>query len=260
MARAIATTRTVASNRVNIRPMANALSYPGSGTSFTTLDSNTLFDSTKIWAIEFWANMETYYAVGSGAQGLFNFKTDQGVAFAIYMQTGTAAPLKFGANSLFTALQPSNGARLLANLRRGWNQYVIRFDGVDRTAVSGYTLSVNTTDFPLSASAVPSATALTNTIGILGATFIGQSIISTVRIWNGGTAMTSAQISALYNSNVLPSGPTLIREYLTQEGSGTTLTDSSGNGQNGSIAAGVSWVTNGPLKARTGASARNVAS
>ncbi len=71
--------------------------------------------------------------------------------------------------------------------------------------------------------------------------------------------MTVRQAEELYINHVLPTGPTLIRNWDHSDGSGSQLTDQTGN-QHGTIV-GATWITNGdvPTKARTLASARSVA-
>lgn len=256
MDRSIATTRSAATSRVFIRSMGTALRYPSGASNYADLGSSTLFDSTKVWAISFWANLETYFEQFNNAQGLFNLKTDQGVPFVIFLQSPSSICLKMGGNSIFPGIVPSSPLGLTDLIRKGWHQIIVTFDGVDRTAVSSYKLYVDSMNISLAPAAVPSLTTHINTVGILGGTFSGRGTISTIRIWNGGSAFTATDATNLYFNNKLPSGMTILREYLAQEGSGTQLTDTSANAQHGTINGGVTWVTNGPLKARALATTR----
>jgi hypothetical protein len=71
-----------------------------------------------------------------------------------------------------------------------------------------------------------------------------QGDIDEVRVWN--TARTASEISS--NRNSCLSGPqTYLDMYYRMDGSGTTLTDYSGNGYNGTLYnMGTPWITTGP--------------
>lgn len=68
--------------------------------------------------------------------------------------------------------------------------------------------------------------------------FLGN--VSLVRIWKG-TALTGLEARDLYFENKVPR-ENLVAEYLFNEGTGTTLSDSSGNGNDGTIT-GATWVS-----------------
>lgn len=65
------------------------------------------------------------------------------------------------------------------------------------------------------------------------------------RIWN--VALTGAQILSLYNTGVAPSG--LVLEYMFNEGAGTTVADTSGNANTGTITA-ATFTADVPFKPR----------
>ena len=74
--------------------------------------------------------------------------------------------------------------------------------------------------------------------------------------------MTAAQVADLYYDDQKLFGPTLTREYLFTDGTGTTLTETVG-GYNGTLASTtyVNWSSDSPRKAKTTASTtRTVAS
>ena len=244
MARSVASVRTSASARFRSRAQSYALRYPSGASNYVGLGSNTLFDSTKPWAISFWANLEQYYKTGqTTAQGLFSFKTDQGVPFVIYMQSTTGNPgINMGGNSAFACSRPNNPRQFITKAGSGAHLITIRFDGVDRASTSSYKLSVDGTDFSLITGTTPSATNHVNTIGVLGVSFSGRGIIGPVWIWNGGTAMTDQQLLDFYNNQALPSGPTFLRYYPHSNGSGTQLTETVA-GDHGTLNGTVSWTT-----------------
>lgn len=82
-------------------------------------------------------------------------------------------------------------------------------------------------------------------------TFGSVALQSEVRMWN--RVLDANEVSALEFSNTVPNG--LVGEWLLNEGSGTTATDTSGNGRNGVIS-GATWSTDAQFKSRL-ASTRN---
>ena len=68
-----------------------------------------------------------------------------------------------------------------------------------------------------------------------------------VRVYN--SILTLTQIQDMYYRNIIPASP--YREWLMNEGSGTTLTDTSGNGGNLSAVSAFNWVSGQFLNART---------
>jgi hypothetical protein len=86
-----------------------------------------------------------------------------------------------------------------------------------------------------------------------GSFFTG--LISDACLWNVG--LSQAQVTALYQQAVLPSG--LIRRYLLIDGSGSAPVDSSTTVNTGT-STGLAWSTNTPAPARSVAATRSVAS
>lgn len=258
MARNVATTRTSASRRVSTFNAPYSLYFTFASSSYAALDSNVIFDSTQPFAFSLWVDLGVYYSRNvTTAAGLISFKTDQGVPFVVYYNGGNAVRFTLGANSLFlTTTIPLTGNPNLRNLlNRGWHHIVMTFDGVSRTSASSYRIYVDGTSYTPSGSATITATSHLNTLGILGASNPGNGYYTRLRVWSGGSAMTSAQVTELFYDDTLPSGPTLIREYLFTEGSGASLADTSGGGFNGTVNTTSNWNTNVPRKTRTVASA-----
>jgi hypothetical protein len=69
--------------------------------------------------------------------------------------------------------------------------------------------------------------------------------------------MTAAQVADLYFDDAKPSGPTLTREYLFTEGTGTSIAETA-NGFTATLA-NATWSTDTPSKTRTAASVRTAA-
>lgn len=80
--------------------------------------------------------------------------------------------------------------------------------------------------------------------GASGFGFLGA--VDEPRIWN--RALTATEVSELYYNNTVP--PTgLVAEHLFNEGSGSTVLDTSGYGNNGTIT-GATYTINVPMKSR----------
>ena len=253
MRTALSSSRTALSSaRMVIRNFSNVLAYPGTAGNYADFGSATLFDSTLPFAVEMWINCESYFdAKTTVVHGILNIKTDQGVPFVFFLQGSAGVIFKCGASSIFPtfAATGSNSDIIKDIISKGWNQIVMVYNGADRTAASSYTFYFNGTAKTMGTTSVPSATSHLNTAGRLGATFPGRFNICSLRIWNGGSTMTANQVMALYRDNVLPTGPTLIRNFPHTNGSGTTITETV-SGQNGTITGTVPWNTSGPLRTR----------
>lgn len=265
MPRSVATTRTAAARRGSTFNVPYSLTFIANSSSLVTLDTATLLDTTQAWAVAFWVNFEEYNADrASTVGGLFTLKTDLGVPLQgrfTLSQTSTAPYVMFGTSSAtivakyFTVSSSTN-----QKIRKGWHHVCITFDGVDRTLASSYAMYLDGTSQTFTTTSALSAQTNTNWIGKTS-TYHQKKNMSRFRIWNGGTAMTAAQVASLYYDDTVPSGPTLTREYLFTDGTGTTLTETVG-GFNGTLASTtyVNWSTRTPRKTRDAASSRTVAS
>lgn len=80
--------------------------------------------------------------------------------------------------------------------------------------------------------------------------------IDELRIWD--TVLTQPEIETLYYNNIVPQQNSLIAEYLFNETTGTTATDTSGSGNDGTIT-GATYSADTNVKARTAAGTRTVA-
>ncbi|MEI6576694.1 MAG: LamG domain-containing protein [Bacteroidota bacterium] len=84
---------------------------------------------------------------------------------------------------------------------------------------------------------------ITNDIFHIGAAIISynwKGQLDEVRVWN--VVRTQAQIQASMNTQLVGNETGLIAYYKMEEGIGTSLTDNSGNGNTGTMTAGVTWV------------------
>ena len=256
MARTVATTRTVASRRSSA--VKHSYSYRFNGSTYITLDTNNQFVSTSPFACSFWADFGAYALVSNAVlRNIWSFKTDLGGGYCVAMTgftTGTAitaGPATPPTN--FVKIQHTTTATGRDALRRGWHMITVTYDGVSPTTLSSYKLYIDGVSQTISTNATGNTINNNNSIGASGSSFpagIG-TLLTRCRAWSGGSAMTAAQVADLYYDDTLPSGPTLIREYLFTEGSGSTVADTSGGGFNGTITVAGTWSSDVPRLSRT---------
>ena len=226
--------------------------------NYVNLGASFVLDTSLPFAIQVEADLSSYYLTSVVAAGLINLKTDQGVPFLLFMQNTAIISLKIGGNSIFPVVVPINPNRRNALFKNGRHEIVIAFDGVDRTAASSYKIYIDGDDLTGGSGTTPSLTTHVNTLFILGASSSGRGDISRLRIWNGGTEMTEAQVKNLYYDDEKPTGPTLVREFLFTDGAGSQVTETV-LGDHGTIVGSMTWRT-APLSDRTLASARTLSS
>lgn len=257
--------RSTAGLHRSIKPHANSLRY--SASTATSLGSGTTLDSTLPWAVSFDIDISRCPHSASSFNGVLALKTDQATPF-IFATVNNTKGLEFGSAANFNRIFPNASSEdvMYQRINRGWHQLLFTFDGVSRTALSSYKLYLDGVSINLSSGSGLGATTNVNEIGrvVAGGT-AGTFDMANLTIWNGGTAMTAQQAADWFFNNIMPVGPILTRNYLHGDGSGSTLTDSTGN-QNGTIGT-ASWNSNIPTKnrttiasARTAASARALAS
>lgn len=266
MARSVATTRAVASRRRSTANFPYSMRHTTGTTSHVVLDTNIYFDTTLPFAASIWINMSDYvigFPTTSTVRTFFCVNTNQGVGFAIQSQGLPSTPFHIGSavSTTFAKSAMSSSATGRALIRGGWRMITVVYDGVDYQARSSYAFYVDDTAYALIASSLSTTVAA-------GANYIGQNTFSApycyetrFRVWSGGSVMTAAQVADLFFDDTKPSGPTLIREYLFTEGSGTTVADTAGGGFNGTFTNSPTWSSDTPRKTRTVASTvRTVAS
>lgn len=248
-------TRPPSYRRRAIKPHAYSLSYTAS--TATILGTGNTLDTTQPWAVSF--DIDLSRSSLAVANGVLTLRTDQPTAFGFTFIGTNQRYIEFGSSANFNRFFPLSTASPNTRERasRGHHQIVVTFDGVSRTAVSSYKLVIDGEYIPLTSGAGLAAAPVQNAIG---AAFnnTGTFDMADLTIWNGGSAMTPAQVRDWYFNNTLPTGPTLIRRYQHTNGSGTTLTDSTGN-QNGTIGT-ATWTSNVPTLTRSAASTRTAAS
>lgn len=256
--------RATSYRRIAIGNFSNCLSYTTSTTT-TTLGSAETLTSTGAWAVSMWIQFPKRDNTAT-IEGLCSFKTDQPTSFRfIALRGGNDRFIEFGSNANFNRFFSSATVPSALSLSTpGWHNVTVTYDGVSRTAASSYKLYIDAIPLPVISGAGLGVVANTNILGAQGASNLGTFSIAKLQVWNGGSLMTPSQVRDWVFDGAYPVGPTLTRDYRFGDGSGSTLTDSTGNA-NGTIGTSP-WSTNVPAKARnaltvsrTIATARSVA-
>jgi lysophospholipase L1-like esterase len=238
--------RTTAGRRRSVRPHTASLAY--SAGTFTNLGSAFELDTAQPWAISF--DVDLSRTPRTTNNGLLCLKTDQSTAFWFLLLGTNKRFLEFGSNSNFDRFFPSSATDVIGLYGKGWHQWTIVFDGVARTLDTSYKLYIDGESIPLTNGSGLGASTDQNAIGAsVSAGVAGTFDMANLTIWNGGTTMTAAQVADFYFDHKFPSGPTLVRDFPHTDGSGGTLTDSTGT-VNGGIGT-ATWSTSVPTKART---------
>jgi len=122
------------------------------------------------------------------------------------------------------------------NLADGaWHHVAATFDGSTRTIyVDGILIS---SDHP-GGHNVPNANNIR--IGTTNNTEYFNGAIDEVRVWNIGR--TQAQIQAAMKTSIAPNSAGLVAYYKLDEGTGSTTTDATANGNNGTLVGSPSWM------------------
>lgn len=241
--------RATAGRRLPISGFSNCLSYDTSTTT-TTLGSAETLTSTGPWAVSMWLKFPKRINTAT-VEGICSFKTDQATCFRFLgLKGGNDRFIEFGSNAnfgrFFSSTTVPSGLNMLSV---GWHNVTVVYDGVSRTTASSYKLFIDGIPLPVASGAGLGAVANINIIGAQGASSLGTFSCAGLHIWNGGSVMTATQVNAFIYDKIYPTGPTLTRDYRFGDGSGSTLTDSTGNA-NGTIGTSP-WGTDVPAKARS---------
>ena len=244
--------RSAATNSVQIRNQAGSLLFTGASANYVDLPMN-FNPSTGDFAITMWvrptrmARNDTLvsHAYYSGGDGAGTGRTWMSIN-AIGVQANNEFESFFGGvDNLSTYVMD----------RAVWQHLGISYNQGANT-VSYY---VNGTAYGTTTPTVESATG-TQRIGA------SKSGAANARAYIGITKvfrrqLTGAEFLSDYVSGVISNTSNLQAVYNFSNGSGTTLTDSSGNSNNGTIVGSdVTWSTVAAVKSRSAASARTAAS
>lgn len=257
--------RTTAARRVAIRPFTASLEYINDTT--TDLGASTFLDTTQPWAVAWWCDTSNARLL-PGTNGMLSFKTDQATPLYFFAIQTNPRYWEIGSSGFLSRVFPNVAVAgdVSVKSRTGWHQIVFVFDGVARGTLSSYKIYLDGADVGAAQGGAVGAVSNLNSIGRNGASNNGTFKMADLKVWNGGSTMTAAQVADLYYDHKLPSGPTLTHDYPHTDGAGSTLTDTVG-GANGTIGTAAWDTADIPNKgrtalgvARTVAAARTVAS
>lgn len=151
--------------------------------------------------------------------------------FSLFDDNGTLKFDRFG-GSINTGKTINNGQ---------WNFITATFDGTN------VRFSCNGSFTGNSALAINTSSANNFTIGRRAFFGAGQADgkFDLVRVWDG-LVLSDSEIGQLYAGTAVPQSASMVLEWLLDEATGTTATDTSGGGNNGLITGGT-WVADAPL-------------
>ena len=213
----------------NLNPIADySVDFDGSNDKITT---NYFFPSTTKLTVEAWIYPEatTYKRIFTNFNGTSINSSD--VVFDTYNATNNGRGLRFGLNSYYAASVPNV---LTLNT---WNHVAATFDaGQIKLYVNGSL--VGTFTAPQTMIIPTSARSLTIgedfSTGANSEFFNGR--IDEFRVWT--RTLTQSEIAANMNSCLIGNEDSLKLYYRMNEGTGTTITDLSGNGNHGTLTTG----------------------
>lgn len=246
MSRSVSDARSAVAGGVLLREMGTALDFNGVD-SIAVRTAQTAYNLVN-FSISFWirAHPQTVfsavYAEGSTAANnqIFAIRSDPiiGNRLLTYFVRDDANTVR---TETYSNKPVFDGAIHHVTITDAGGSVNIYIDGVlDKTfSYTRGTLTLNRTAF----GALQRATPVVFT----------KAILDELRVFN--TALTASQAADLYYRRAVPSGQVL--EWLLNEGSGSTATDTSGNSANGTITS-PSWVSNKFLIARPAATGRTL--
>jgi hypothetical protein len=239
------TTRTTASNRIAVRDMGTALRFDGAGLTsengdFVSISNaslpGTLFNQTS-FSMGCWYRIDGLASVGpANAQHIMGKYAGGAPEFNLIYAASSRNIRAFTRSTTQSAT-----VEVPQPIASGWYHAIMVVDYPNLTN----TLYVNGVAVAQGL-CVTGDTSATQAFTIGKASTSGETtarpvngIIDEPRIWS--RALTAQEVSDLYLNNIVPREG-LVAEYLFNEATGTTATDSSGNGNNGTIS-GATYTT-----------------
>jgi len=214
-----------------------SLSFDGTD-DFVGVPSNSVYTVNQSFTIETWINANSNSGTKSIAQGWY------GYGFQLYMSNGAPnfilrEPNGNGVGFLGTTQIGDGSWHHIAAVLDGTNVSVFVDGSLDLEGTFNNTVTGNGTD-DLSFGHSPWASEYYN------------GLLDEIRIWN--VALTESQIQSYRATELTGNETGLVGYWNFNEGTGTTLTDLSGNGNHGTIN-GATWNDDGaPLQPTTFAS------
>lgn len=218
--------------------------YIGSG------GSTTLFDTTKPLTVSVWTYLRNY---STTYPNIMVLKSTAGNSLEFfYSNSGGYEGINFGSGSATFPKRKSASASIPNTLLNSWHHTVLVFDGVSTSAPSSYKLYLDGIEIDTMDTATLATPANISSIGwITGSQWFPGKLddvrvynrtLSATEIWNLYQAGGGANVnSADSQSDALERG--LAGYWKLDDGSGTSATDASTNGNTGTLTNGPTWTT-----------------
>jgi len=244
--------RTAITNQFAVRN-ANGSLFSGGGTDNVSLGAATDFDweRTQAWSFSMWS-MTTPDV--STQKTLFAKQQNSGefIGYALAIIATTHQYRVFIRSTSASLIQLTSVVRATPNM---WKHIVCTYDGSSTAA--GVKLYINTDSKTLTVNNDTLTTSIDN--GVLtrlgsrdGGANPYKGYMADVAVYD--SVLTQAQINDIYWNNKFPVSP--YARFTFSDGSGGTLTDSSGNARHGTIN-GLDWTTLKPFGLRNNSTARS---
>ncbi len=199
-------------------PAGSALDFDGIDDYVAFADANILDDLTSM-TIEVWVwGIDPNGSAVVTKDGVFSLETGSTGNVAMYFGDGTTTSA--GTNTIVTGALSDNQWNHIAASRDGSGNVMIYVNGIFVGSGVDNDTGANANGLSIGGYPPPS-------------TYKYEGKLDDVRIWN--ITRTEAEIRATMNSTLSGSETGLIAYYKFDEGSGTTLTDSTSNGNNGTL-------------------------
>ena len=218
--------------------------YIGSG------GSTTLFDTTKPLTVSVWTYLRNY---STTYPNIMVLKSTAGNSLEFfYSNSGGYEGINFGSGSVTFPKRKSASASIPNTLLNSWHHTVLVFDGVSTSAPSSYKLYLDGIEIDTMDTATLATPANISSIGWITGSQWFPGKLDDVRVYN--RALSATEIWNLYQAgggaevnSADSQGDTLERGlagyWKLDDGSGTSATDASTNGNTGTLTNGPTWTT-----------------
>jgi hypothetical protein len=209
--------------------LGNALNLDGAGGYVDVPPTTSITNLGKTgYTLEAWIKPSSISGIKSIVRkdGDYNFYLNNGTVAAEAWVNGTGTPTMYKVTGTVQNVTAGTWTHVAATWDPAANTMSIYINGVaipTTTVVESVNVSGN---FLIGVSQT------------FGQPFAGE--VDELRIWN--TPRTTAQIADSRNSFISAGSPGLVAYYKFDEGTGTTTADATGNGNNGTLKPGASWV------------------
>jgi len=175
-----------------------ALNFDSASSDYIDLGNNVFFNTNNPFTFSAWVNLDSYTTT---YPYIANLKTNVTDGFTIFLSNhGSYNGLNIGSTDSSMTKGRTTG-NIASTFLNSWNHIAVIYNGSGANTLSNYSIYVNGSPVALTTTSVFSSIANANNLGRSGNnSFYLDGSLSNASIWN--TALTSAQISELYNEGV----------------------------------------------------------